>query len=276
LLESTAVRGTHNVLDAAQRAGVRRIILTSSSVVLGSSTAPISRDETADIDDAAEEPPYVRAKIKQEREAFARADELGLELVAVCPTMTVGPHGMSLGPSNAVIVTYLGDPLRMTYPGGCNIVSVGDVARGHILAGETGQPGQRYLLGAENLDWATIHTTIAELAGVAGPFFTAGHTGCYIAALAEEVLAPLNGRGPSTSRAQAKMVGRYYWYDHSKAVGLGYAPRPARRALAEAIAWLAASPHISREIRSGLLLSREVYEARRDQAAEEAQFKGRR
>jgi dihydroflavonol-4-reductase len=275
-LETTAVMGTRNVLDGARRVGVRRIVLTSSSVVLGSSVTPSSRDETSDSDNAAEEPPYVRAKIRQEREAFSRADELGLELVAVCPTMSVGPHATSLGPSNAVIVTYLGDPLRMTYPGGCNIVAVGDVARGHILVGEVGQPGERYLLGGENLAWAKIHTTIAELAGVAPPFFTANHTGCYIAALAEEVLARLNGRIPSTSRAQAKMVGRYYWYDHAKAAGIGYSPRPARRALAEAIAWLAASPHISREVRSGLLLSHEVYEARRAQAREEAQLMGDR
>jgi dihydroflavonol-4-reductase len=261
-LERTAVLGTRNVLDAARRAGVGRVVLTSSSVVLGARTTRTVLDETATFDDTADEPPYVQVKVKQERAAFAYA-ELGIELVAVCPTMSIGPHAPSLGPSNAIVVTYLGDPFRMTYPGGCNIVSVADVARGHILAATAGVPGERYVLGGENLEWAQIHTMIAELAGVPAPLVYGKHTACYLAALSEEILARLGRRAPVTTREQAKMVGRYYWYSHAKAARLGYSPRPARRALAAAIAWLAASPHISREVRAGMLLSREVYEERR-------------
>jgi dihydroflavonol-4-reductase len=275
-LESTAVAGTSNVLDAARLARIGRVVLTSSSVVLGSSPVPAGRGEEAGLADATDEPPYIRAKIEQDRAAFARAAELGIELVAVCPTMSVGPHAASLGPSNAIIVTYLGDPFGMTYPGGCNIVAVRDVADGHLLAGEKGRPGERYILGAENLDWAAIHGTIAELAGISGPRITANHTGCYVAALGEEILARLGGRAPTTTRVQARMVGRYYWYYHGKAAGIGYAPRPARPALAEAIAWLAASPHLSREVRAKLLLSREVYEARRELAREESWLGGHR
>jgi dihydroflavonol-4-reductase len=271
-LETTAVVGTRNVLDAAWRAGVRRVVLTSSSVVLGSSLTTTVRNETVEFDDTADEPVYVHAKVQQERSAFLRAAELGIELVAVCPTMSVGPYGTTLGPSNAIVVTYLSDPFRITYPGGCNIVAVGDVARGHILAAQAGMPGERYVLGAENLEWTQIHATIAELAGVPSPLVSANHTACYVAALTEELFAWLGQRIPSTSRTQAKMVGRYYWYSHAKSAALGYAPRPARRALAEAIAWLAASKHISREVRANLLLSREVYEARRTLAQIEAEL----
>jgi dihydroflavonol-4-reductase len=66
------------------------------------------------------------------------------------------------------------------------------------------------------------------------------------------------------------MVGRYYWYSYARAAALGYSPRPARRALAEALAWLSASPHVARETRAAMRLSREVHDARRSLAQERA------
>jgi dihydroflavonol-4-reductase len=260
-LDKVAINGVLNAIEAARSAGVRRFVLTSSSVVLGSSVRPTVRDERALMREK-NAPPYVTSKVEQERAAFARAKELGLELVAVCPTMSVGPHDYRLSPSNAVIMTYLKDPFKLTYPGGCNIVSVLDVARGHILAAENGVPGERYLLGSENLEWPDIHRTVSELCGVPGPFFFANHTTSYLAAAANEALSWLTRRPPPTTRLQARMVGRYYWYRHDKAAALGFSPRPARQALAAAIAWLTTSPHVSRELRATLKLSREVYQAR--------------
>src|SRR5262249_10338966 len=168
-LTTIAVDGTRHVVEAAHRAKVRRMVLTSSSVVLGSSHRRALRDERCEANEP-DAPPYVAAKVAQERAAFQRAAELDLELVAVCPTISVGAPGYRRSPSNAVIVTYLADPLRLTYPGGCNIVSASDVARGHILAAEAGTPGERYVLGSENLEWSTIHRTISELCGVPGPY----------------------------------------------------------------------------------------------------------
>ena len=63
------------------------------------------------------------------------------------------------------------------------------------------------------------------------------------------------------------MTGRYYWYGSEKAAGLGYRARPAAQALAEAVSWLATTPHISREMRTTMTLSHEVYEARRRMAS---------
>ena len=268
-LETTAVQGTQNVIDAARAAGVRRLVLTSSSVVFGSSTRPVLRDESDGLRDA-DAPEYVRSKATQEQAAFRRASEVGLDVVGVYPTIVVGPHDVHLSPSNAIITTYLSDPFRMTFPGGCNIVAVQDVARGHILAALHGQPGGRYLLGSENLEWAAIHRVIAELCGVPAPLVYANHTGSYLAAAAAELNAWFTHQPPLTTRAQAKMVGRYYWYRHERAAQLGYAPRPARAALAEAAAWLAASPHVSTQLRATLQLSREVYQARAGMAQRES------
>jgi dihydroflavonol-4-reductase len=261
-LERTAVEGTSNMLVAARAANAKRFILTSSSVVFGSSTCTVERSET-DPPDEAYSPPYCLSKLHQEQAAVKLARELDLDLVIVNPCITVGPHDTKLSPSNAIIVAYLSDPFRTTFPGGCNIVSVQDVATGHVLAAEKGGRNERYLLGSENMEWSLIHRTIAELCGVPGPQVYANHTASYLAATLHELWAQFTKTKPLTSREQAKMVGQFYWYGHAKAAAeLGYSPRPARQALAEAIAGLVSGPHLSTELRRTLALGREVYDAR--------------
>ncbi|MBX3484890.1 NAD-dependent epimerase/dehydratase family protein [Phenylobacterium sp.] len=268
-LATTATDGSLNVLAAAAAAGVRRVVMTSSSVTLGASYRPEVRDEDARAEDDPGESAYVLAKIAQERAAREAAERLGIEVVFACPTMSVGAFANRLGPSNGVVTSYLADPFRLTWAGGCNIASVRDVAAGHVLLARRGEPGACYVLGGENLTWRDIHSTVARLAGAPPPAAQASAVGCYALAVAEEARARLTGRPPLATRAQARMVGRYYWYSHARAAALGYAPRPARAALADAVAWLSASSHVSRETRAGMRLSREVHAARLARQTEE-------
>jgi len=166
----------------------------------------------------------------------------------------------------------LNDPLRLTYPGGCNITSARDVARGHVLAASQGIAGEHYILGSANLSWFEIHSLVADLCGVERPQIQINHTLAFSAAAFEELQAQIQRRAPLVTREQARMTGRYYWYSSDRAIRrLGYKPRSARMALAEACGWLAASPHISREIRATMLLSKEVYRAGRgEEVADEA------
>jgi dihydroflavonol-4-reductase len=257
---ATAGDGTENVVRAAAHAGARRVVLTASSVVYGSSLHPRVIDEEAPMD----QPPvsvYEQSKIEQLRRARDIAGECGIELVCACPTLCVGPHDKRLTEGNAVITNFLRDPFRATWQGGVNIVSVRDVAIGHVLIAEKGTPGACYLLGADNLSWEGVHRTIAELCGVAGPLSRANHTASFVAALTHELSSFLTGQRPLVSRAQAKMVGRYYWYTSGRAGSLGYNPRSSRDALTEAIAWLCAGPHVSQSLRAKLRLSDEVLQA---------------
>jgi len=73
-----------------------------------------------------------------------------------------------------------------------------------------------------------------------------------------ELAARFTRKPPASTRVQAKTLGRYYWYRHDKAAALGYAPRPGRQALAEALAWLLGSPHVSRRLRARLRPTAEV------------------
>ena len=262
VLHRTAVAGTEALLRACARQGVRTVIVTSSSVVFGYRDDAASICETAALANGHGEAPYVAAKIAQHQRSLRLGENLKLDVRLACPTMTIGPTNSRLGPSNGMIVAYLADPFASTYPGGCNIVSARDVAVGHLLIAEHGTAGESYLLGAENLTWRQIHGMIAELAGVAPPRVELNHAATFLAATAEEIRAAMAGRPALSTREQAAMVGRHYWYSHTKAAALGYSPSPARDALIETISWLAASPHITREVRTCMHLSTDIYRFR--------------
>jgi dihydroflavonol-4-reductase len=260
-LITIARQGTINAVEAVKEAGIKRLVLTSSSVVFGSTLDPIPLDEGKRVPEP-DPAPYVTSKILQEEVGFGRAAELGIDMIAACPTICVGPHDYGLSESNAIIVNYLKDPFKATWPGGCNIVSVHDVVQGHILLAERGQSGEHYLLGSQNLRWSKIHRIISEMCGIEGPLMTANHTSCYLAATVQELMSFFTHKRPLVSRVQAKMVGRYYWYRHDRAAMLGYNPMPARQALANAISWLVKSDHISGSLRTSMRLSQEVYDQR--------------
>jgi dihydroflavonol-4-reductase len=261
-LHATAVAGTANMLAACARMGVHRAVVTSSSVVFGHRETADCIDETAGLAGDKGEPPYVAAKIAQHRRALELAEQLKLDVRLACPAMTLGPTAGRLGPSNGLVVTYLADPFGCTYRGGCNLVAARDVATGHVLIAEHGVPGEAYLLGSENLTWQQIHAAIADLTGVAPPRLELNQTLAFLAATAEELRAAIGGRVPLSTREQASMVGRHYWYSHAKAAALGYVPASARAALIETISWLAASPHVSREVRAGMHLAADIHRFR--------------
>lgn len=252
-----AVRGTRNVLQAAARAGARRVVVTSSSVTLGS--APSAR--VLDEDDVFAEPDpsaYTQSKVRQEREAFDEGRRLGLEVVALCPTLVLGPLDYRLGPSNANLVNYLNDPLRCTFPGGCNVVSAADVALAHLVVARCASAGSRYVAGSENVRWEDLHRIVSELAGTFGPAATLNHTAAFLAGAGLEIAARLAGRRPTATREEARMACRFYWYSNERLVGLGWRPRPARQVLAEGLAWVLSRGHVSDTVVSRLRPVREV------------------
>jgi dihydroflavonol-4-reductase len=261
LVDAANVDGTRRVVEAAARAGASRVVVTSSSVTCGSSARPVALDETGVIGDEFA-PPYFRSKQRQEVVAFEAGADNGVEIVVACPALVLGGPTGRLAPSNAIVLRYLLDVTRSTYPGGASFVEVGDVAAGHLLLAEAGQPGERYLLAGENLSWATLHATVGELAGVGGPHIESPASWAYVASALSEVWAKMTSTEPLSTREEALTIGRYYWYDSAKAAALGYRTGSARHAVALSLAWLIAEGRVPRWLRGGLRVSPEVYGAR--------------
>ena len=256
-----AKQGMKNVMEAMHQSEIERIVLTSSSVTMGSTNYKkiLSEENLGDFEDI---PAYISSKIEQEAMALQFAEVYDIDLVIVNPTLTVGGPDYGLTESNHMIVNYLTDLFKTTWIGGCNIVAVNDVVNGHIIAAEKGLRGEKYLLGGENLEWSEMHSILSELTGLEGPFSTAYHTSAFLASALHEVVSAFTGKAPSSSRQQAKMVGQYYWYDDSKISKLGYRPKSSREALITVVSWLAGSEYIPASLRATMNLSSEIYNYR--------------
>jgi dihydroflavonol-4-reductase len=253
--------GTATLLEAAARAGVERAVVTSSSVTRGSSLGPMRRTERDRLGDEPA-PAYYASKVAQEEEALDVSRRHGIPVVLALPTVVLGGPFRRLGPSNAIVLRYLLDPTRSTFPGGCNVVDARDVGAGHVTLLESGSAGERYLLGGEDLTWRALHSLVAELAGLPGPFAELTADSAWAVAAATEWWAVVTERDPLSTKEEASTIGRCYWYSSAKAQELGYAARPAREAVAASLAWLAVSPELPRWVREGLRLHRDVRAAR--------------
>jgi dihydroflavonol-4-reductase len=260
-VEQVNIDGTRAVLEAAAAAGVSRVVVTSSSVTRGSSLLPRARSEgdTLGVEPA---PAYYASKVAQEDVALETGRRLDLEVVLALPTVVLGGPFTRLAPSNAIVLRYLLDPTRSTFPGGCNVVDARDVGAGHVRLLEHGSSGERYLLGGEDVSWRMLHTIVSDLAGLPGPFAELDAGSAWAVSAAAEWWAGLRAEQPLTTRDEASTVGRFYWYTSAKAQELGYAARPARAAVAASLAWLAVSPELPRWVREGLRLHPEVRTAR--------------
>jgi dihydroflavonol-4-reductase len=260
-VDQVNIDGTQGVLEAAAAAGVSRAVVTSSSVTCGSSLLPRARSEDDRLG-SEPAPAYYASKVAQEQVTLETGRRLDLEVVLALPTVVLGGPFTRLAPSNAIVLRYLLDPTRSTFPGGCNVVDARDVGAGHVALLERGVAGERYLLGGEDVSWRMLHTLVSDLAGVPGPFAEVDAGSAWAVSAATEWWAGVRGSTPLATREEASTVGRFYWYTSARAEALGYAARPARASVAASLAWLAVGPDLPRWAREGLRLHPEVRRAR--------------
>jgi dihydroflavonol-4-reductase len=259
-----AATGMKNIIIAASANNIKRIVFTSSSVTIGASDTAneLTESSPGNFTDA---PGYMMAKVQQEGTAFSIARKYGVEVIAVCPTLTIGGPDFHLTESNRMMVNYIKDPYKSTWIGGCNIVSAEDIANAMVLLAEKGEPGERYLAGSENMDWKDVHAKISELCGLPGPYLTAMRTASYLLSAMHELWYHVTKERPTSTREQAKMVGKYYWYNSGKLKKLGWQPMSSENAMIRALSWLVASEHISPSVRATIHLHDKIYNYRNHQ-----------
>jgi dihydroflavonol-4-reductase len=225
-------------MEAALDAGVGRIVYTSSVATLGLRANGGAADETTPSTYGDMIGPYKQSKYRAEEVVKGLVAERGLRAVIVNPSTPVGPRDVKPTPTGRMILEAASGRMPAFVDTGLNLVHVDDVAAGHLLAAERGELGDRYILGGENLALANILAEVAGLTGRKPPRIRLPVGPLMPLALLAEGMARLTGKEPFVTRDGLKMARKKMYFSSAKAMAaLGYAPRPAREGIAEAVAW---------------------------------------
>ena len=245
------VLGTEAVLDAAQRRGIKKIVVTSSAATLGSTAQPVAMDEGHDFNLPGAETVIV-ARRRAEQVALEQA-ALGLPVVVVNPTIISGPGDWKPTPSGSILLRYLNWPASRRLPipltGGLNIVDVDDVAAGHQLAMANGRIGERYILGGDNLDLRDlVQGVLPEATGLSPALSNVSRAMLIWVSRLIEASARLRGSPPvATPKLVRDQLCRYVWVSSEKAEReLGYTHRSAFEALSRSARWYTEQGYVSR------------------------------
>lgn len=235
-LYASNVDGTRNVLQAARKALVDRVVYTSTVGCIGMPVNGEGNEQTSvHLDEMTGH--YKRSKFLAEREALEFAAQ-GLPVVIVNPTAPVGDHDFKPTPTGRIIVDFLRGRLPAYVDTGLNIVDAADTAHGHWLACELGRPGERYVLGNSNLTLREILETLARISGLPAPRFQIPYPVAYLAGVCSTAWANLTGSEPRAPIEGVRMARKKMWVTHEKASReLGFNPGPADAALAKAVQW---------------------------------------
>lgn len=235
----TNVEGSRQLFLAAADAGVKRMIYTSSVATLG-----INKDGTASNEDtpvALENMigHYKRSKFLAEQAVQRLIDQESLPIIIVNPSTPIGPGDIKPTPTGRMILDAVKGRTPAYVDTGLNLVHVDDVARGHLLAFDHGQIGQRYILGGEDRSLKSILTTIAEITDQSPPKIKLPHNVVLPIAYLSEAWARIsNGQEPRATVDGVRMSKKKMFFSSDKAKRtLGYEHRSAQKALQAAVAW---------------------------------------
>src|SRR5262245_33485685 len=232
------IAGTRDLLETAAACGVKRVVVAGSSLGVGVNRKPAPLDESADWAEHAFNLQYANIRRQAELNALAHASS-SFAVMTVCPSFTFGPDDPVGAPANKLIETLITGKLRFTLPVGFGALDVRDFASGVVLAAERGRSGERYLLSGDNLTVSQLLQEVAEIAGVRAPRFVPPTPLLRVLVGALEIVCSIRGKPAPVTRDVLQIIGRYAWYDTSKArAELGWSSRPLRETLTDTIRWL--------------------------------------
>jgi len=236
------VRGAEIAVRAAARAGVERVILTSSAAALGEARGTVGSEDSPHRGSYLSV--YERTKHEGEVAAFAAARSAGVDLVAVNPSSVQGPG--RAGGTGRILIAYLDGRLRAFVDTTISLVDIADCTEAHVLAAERGTPGQRYVISGATLSAREALDLVAGISGVRrrvtslpAPVATAAGTlvgGAF----------RLAGKQPPLCREMVRTLLHGHRYDGSRATrDLGLAYTPVADTFSRTIAWARAEGLVS-------------------------------
>jgi dihydroflavonol-4-reductase len=231
------VEGTRNILAAAAGAGVRRIVYTSSVATIGIPADGTPGDEETPNSLQNMIGHYKRSKYLAE-EAVGEAARAGAPVIIVSPSTPVGPGDVKPTPTGQLVLDAAAGRMPAYVDTGLNIVHVDDVAAGHLLAYERGKPGERYILGGQDMSLREILGLIATLVGRKPPRVRLPYGVVLPIAYLAEGYARLSGRSGRITLEGVRMSRKHMFFSSAKAMReLGYSYRPPVEAFKDAIRW---------------------------------------
>lgn len=234
----TNVEGSVNVIESAARARVEKLVYTSSVAVLGIRADRRPADEATPVSFEDMVGPYKQSKFLAERAVQARARELKLPITVVNPSTPIGPGDLRPTPTGRIIVDGARGRIPAYVDTGLNVVHVDDVARGHLLALESGRLGERYILGGEDLSLERILGLVAKHSGQRAPRVRLARSLLYPVAFGGEWLARLTGGEPLVTLDELRMSKKHMYFSSKKAATeLGYEWRDPEQAIIDALDW---------------------------------------
>ena len=238
LMWEVNVDGTRNIMRAARKAGIGRVVHTSSIAAIGHRVGqePATEEDLFSDWDGDD---YVRSKYVSELEALAFAAP-DFEVVAVNPAFPFGAKDTGPTPTGRMVRDTLSGRLPFVVAGGVIAVDVRDVAEGHLLGALRGRSGRRYILGGANVSYRDFAERVARAARRRPPPVTMPRSALTRAgSVAEWVADHVTHKPPMlTRRSVGYLAGRYLYFSTLRAEQeLGYKPRPIDEAIAASVAW---------------------------------------
>ena len=232
------VQGTKNIMNAAIKAGIRRVVYTSSVATLGlkKDGTPADEDTPVSLKDMIGH--YKRSKFMAEEAVRDLAESGKIDVVIVNPSTPVGPRDIKPTPTGRMILEAAQGRMPAYVDTGLNIVHVDDVSMGHLLALQKGQTGRRYILGGENMTLKEIFETIAWLTNRRPPRVRLPHNLILPMAFVFEAISRFTGQEPLATVDGVRLAKKRMFFTSKRAEReLGYKHRPAEKAIEDAVEW---------------------------------------
>ena len=241
----TNVTGTRVVMEEAMRAGVDRVVHTSSVATVGLRTRAGAADESIFASEQEWIGSYKQSKIAAERLVQAMVAEKALPAVIVNPATPLGPGDLRPTPTGRMIVAAASGRIPAFVDTGLNLVHVNDVALGHLAALEHGRIGERYILGGQNVPFAQLLEDIAKLVGRRAPKVRVPWYCALPVAYLAEGMARLTGREPLATVEGVRHSQHCMFFTSTKAEReLNYRARSYLEGLREALHWFEATGYL--------------------------------
>ena len=230
------VRGTQHVLFAAMKAGVRKVVHTSSIAAIGVPAPGQLADETFAFNYWRHGSAYIRSKYLSDQDAQRFARE-GVPVTIVCPAFPFGERDLAPTPTGRFIVEALHRRVPGYTAGGFCAVDVDDVAECHVLADEKGAIGERYIAGAHNVTYKDFYDAVTRVAGLPRIRVKLPTPAVLAMAWLWERRANRRGVAPRITVDAAHYATETAWFDCAKARALGMPQTPLDVTIEKAVRW---------------------------------------